>query len=178
MRAGEITSLTWGQVDLAKRVITVGRAKTASGTGRQIPMNQELFEALSAHAAWFTKRFENTEPQHYLFPWGSPYPCDPMRACTNITSSWECLRAKAEIACRAHDLRHTALTKMAEAGAPESTMLAIAGHLSRRMLERYSHVRMAAKREAVEALTTAKRAPVSDGVPTKVPTIEAPAKLQ
>src|SRR5262249_38116155 len=39
MRAGEITNLTWGQVDFARRVVTVGRAKTASGTGRQIPMN-------------------------------------------------------------------------------------------------------------------------------------------
>ena len=35
---------------------------------------------------------------------------------------------------------------MAEAGTPESTMLAIMGHMSRAMLERYSHIRMAAKR--------------------------------
>jgi hypothetical protein len=50
---------------------------------------------------------------------------------------------------------------MAEAGVPESTMLAIAGHVSRRMLERYSHVRMAAKREAVEALITVKNVAIS-----------------
>lgn len=30
--------------------------------------------------------------------------------------------------------------------------MAIAGHVSRRMLERYSHVRMEAKRTAMEAL--------------------------
>jgi hypothetical protein len=30
--------------------------------------------------------------------------------------------------------------------------MAIAGHVSRRMLERYSHVRMEAKRNAMEAL--------------------------
>jgi integrase len=52
MRAGEITSLTWGQVDLMRRVVTVGRAKTSSGTGRQIPMNSDLFAVLSVHAAW------------------------------------------------------------------------------------------------------------------------------
>ena len=56
---------------------------------------------------------------------------------------------------------------MAEAGVPETTMLALMGHTSRAMLERYSHVRMAAKRQAVEALTTA---PSSAGAPTKVPT--------
>jgi hypothetical protein len=43
---------------------------------------------------------------------------------------------------------------MAEAGIPESTMLALMGHMSRAMLERYSHIRMNAKREAVKALTT------------------------
>jgi integrase len=42
MRSGEITTLTWGQVDLASRVITVGKAKTSSGTGRQIPLNEDL----------------------------------------------------------------------------------------------------------------------------------------
>jgi integrase len=31
MRAGEITSLIWGRVDLANRVITVGRAKDILG---------------------------------------------------------------------------------------------------------------------------------------------------
>ena len=35
---------------------------------------------------------------------------------------------------------------------PESTMLALMGHMSRAMLERYSHIRMAAKREAVKSL--------------------------
>jgi hypothetical protein len=41
---------------------------------------------------------------------------------------------------------------MAEGGVPESTMLAIMGHMSRAMLERYSHIRMAAKRTAVDSL--------------------------
>jgi intergrase/recombinase len=50
-------------------------------------------------------------------------------------------------------MRHTVATKMAEAGVPESTMLAIMGHMSRAMLERYSHIRMAAKREAVKSLS-------------------------
>jgi hypothetical protein len=35
--------------------------------------------------------------------------------------------------------------------------MAIAGHVSRRMLERYSHVRMEAKRKAVEALALSTR---------------------
>ena len=60
---------------------------------------------------------------------------------------------------------------MAEAGVPESTMLAIMGHMSRAMLERYSHIRMAAKRTAVEALSTPKPDPSSNGVSTISTTI-------
>lgn len=41
---------------------------------------------------------------------------------------------------------------MAEAGLSESTMLVLIGHKSRAMLERYSPIRMAAKRNAVESL--------------------------
>jgi hypothetical protein len=65
---------------------------------------------------------------------------------------------------------------MAEAGVPESTMLALMGHMSRAMLERYSHIRMAAKRTAMDSLTL-NREP-SDGVPTKVPTVLNPVTVQ
>ena len=182
MRAGEILSLTWGQVDLSKKVLTVGRAKTSSGTGRQIPMNQELFEVLSAHAAWcterFSKRFGPTLPEHYLFPFGKPMPDDPARPITDISSAWDALREEAKVSCRLHDLRHTAATKMAEAGVPESTMLALIGHMSRAMLERYSHVRMAAKREAVESLSTKPKTEKTNGVPTIPPTIATGGAIQ
>jgi len=55
---------------------------------------------------------------------------------------------------RFHDLRHCAITQLAANGTSDSTIMAIAGHVSRRMLERYSHVRMEAKRNAMEALAT------------------------
>jgi hypothetical protein len=41
---------------------------------------------------------------------------------------------------------------MAEAGASDATMMALSGHMSRQMLEHYSHVRMAAKRKALDSL--------------------------
>jgi len=41
---------------------------------------------------------------------------------------------------------------MAGAGASDATLMAVAGHMSRRMLVHYSHVRMAAKRSALEKL--------------------------
>src|SRR5208283_1494944 len=60
---------------------------------------------------------------------------------------------------RFHDLRHCAITQLAENGTSDSTIMAIAGHVSRRMLERYSHVRMEAKRNAMETLEVRARAP-------------------
>jgi hypothetical protein len=65
-----------------------------------------------------------------------------------------------------------------EAAVPGSTMLAIMGHMSRAMLERYSHIRMAAKSAAVEALSTMKKQPVSSEVPIRVPTTINPTGLQ
>jgi hypothetical protein len=55
---------------------------------------------------------------------------------------------------RFHDLRHQAITELAESGASDSTIIALAGHVSRAMMEHYSHTRMEAKRAAVEGLST------------------------
>ena len=53
---------------------------------------------------------------------------------------------------RFHDLRHHLITELCESGASEQTIKAIAGHVSQRMLDRYSHIRLDAKRQALEAL--------------------------
>lgn len=172
MRSGEITGLTWGQVNLADRVLKVGKAKTSSGTGRMIPINQELFDVLKAHAEWYGKTFEGAmKPGQYLFPWGSPIPTDTTRPTSTMKTAWGNVRKAASVDCRFHDLRHTVATKMAEAGVSESTMLALMGHVSRAMLERYSHIRMAAKRSAVDVLITPppKRRRIQAGYPKNPP---------
>ena len=67
---------------------------------------------------------------------------------------------RAGLQIRFHDLRHTCITKLAESQASEQTIMSIAGHLSRRMVEHYSHIRMAAKRAAVDAIAAAPNIPV------------------
>ena len=44
------------------------------------------------------------------------------------------------------------MTDLAEAGAADPVIQSIAGHMSKRMMDHYSHVRRAAKREALERL--------------------------
>jgi integrase len=87
MRAGEITSITWGQVDFRQQVITVGKAKSVADTGRQIPMSRDLVAVLAVHSAWFTKRFGQAEAWHYLFPFGKPTPKDPSKPITDVTGA-------------------------------------------------------------------------------------------
>jgi integrase len=54
--------------------------------------------------------------------------------------------------CRWHDLRHSFISNLAESQASDATIMSLAGHLSRKMLERYSHVRNAAKLRAIAVL--------------------------
>ena len=55
---------------------------------------------------------------------------------------------------RFHDLRHHAITELAESQASDQTIMSIAGHVSPKMLAHYSHVRMEAKRKALDALAS------------------------
>jgi integrase len=159
MRIGEIASLQWLSLNLDASVLTVGRSKSNAGKGRQIPLNGDLVKVLDEHAVWYRRKIGEIKQEWYMFPGrsgrsrgGERRPLDPTRPVGDITSAWDTLREASGVQCRFHDLRHTAATKMAEAGVPESTMLAIMGHVSRAMLEKYSHIRMAAKREAVKSL--------------------------
>ena len=71
-----------------------------------------------------------------------------------LKTAWRNVLRKAKVKIRLHDLRHTVITKLAESGASDETIMAIAGHVSRRMLSRYAHIRTEAKRRALEAVAT------------------------
>ena len=50
-------------------------------------------------------------------------------------------------------MRHTFISRLAEnPSVSEQTIKALAGHVSRQMLERYSHIRSQAKQAAIQAL--------------------------
>jgi len=180
MRVGEALSLTWEQVDLMGKSLRVGRAKTSSGTGRTIPLNDDLTAVLAKHRLEFIRAFGEPDAEHYIFAAGSPLPTDPTRPVSDLKHGWETLRKPTGVSCRLHDLRHTFATRLAENGVPESTMLALMGHMSRAMLERYSHVRIDAKREAVAGilLRPMVKGGDSEAVPVKVPVVEPVSKIQ
>jgi len=53
---------------------------------------------------------------------------------------------------RFHDLRHQAITELAERSRGDQTIMSIAGHVSPEMLNHYSHIRLESKRRALETL--------------------------
>jgi integrase len=61
-------------------------------------------------------------------------------------------RKEAKVSCRWHDLRHTFVSAIAEGQASDATIMSLAGHVSRKMMELYSHTRNEAKRSAISAL--------------------------
>jgi integrase len=152
MRDAEIRGLQWGRVDLAKAYLAVGDSKTEAGEGRTIPLNSALHGALVEYAKWYTKRFGTIHPEWYVFAFGKPWPKDPTRPIVTLKTSWNNVRKKANVNGRWHDNRHTLVTDLAESGAGDETIRDIAGHVSKRMLKHYSHIRMEAKRKALESI--------------------------
>jgi hypothetical protein len=59
---------------------------------------------------------------------------------------------------RWHDNRHALVAEIAESGVVDEIIMSIAGHVSREMLSRYSHVRNEAKRKALEEIASRQRA--------------------
>src|ERR1039457_1986430 len=159
LRDKELREIRWEQIDLVhKKALTVGKSKTEAGTGRVIPLNETAIAAMEAHAAWYTRRFGECRPEWFVFPFGTPLPKDPTRPITSFKTAWTKVREKAGVKGRWHDNRHTLVTELAESGAGDEVIMSIAGHVSRAMLSRYSHVRMEAKRRALDEIAARQNA--------------------
>jgi hypothetical protein len=62
------------------------------------------------------------------------------------------VRQKAGVKGRWHGNRHPLVTELADSRAGDEMITSIAGHVSRAMSPRYSHVRMEAKRRALDEI--------------------------
>ncbi|MGC2246109.1 MAG: site-specific integrase [Terriglobales bacterium] len=182
-RYGVIRTLQWGNVDLENRCLKWGKDKTASGTGRIVPLSQRAAATLSFWATHFPER----KPEHYVFPaerYGaggdkfSPkaYHVDPSNPIGSIKEAWEAAKLRAgkilkesskgkdagdaaALACRFHDLRHTAVSRMLNAGIPIAKVAKIAGWSPAtmvRMAARYGHFSLDELRGAVESISGSK----------------------
>lgn len=137
MRRKELRRLRWIDVNPIKRTIVVRNGKR-DASDRVIPINDVAMMVFNELEKLRDGRVQ--DPHDLVFPWRS------------FRSAWDAIREESGIQVRFHDLRHQVATELAEAGVSDATIMEILGHVSKKMLRLYSHVRMQAKREAVEGL--------------------------
>jgi integrase len=132
---------------------------------RTIPLNKPAAWALR-QLCERAARLGATAPDHYLLPHRARNGArgfDPTRPIFSWRGTWDKLREAAGMPQpRMYDLRHHAITTLLEdENTSERTVIEIAGHVSKQMLDRYSHIRMKSKLDAVNALdkTTSTTAP-------------------
>lgn len=199
-RSIELKHLRWRDVDLFESVLHVRRSKTESGhrsiplNSDAMVALARLHERAVALGSSAPEHFvfpsceggniDPTQPQtSWRTAWRSLVKATRRQAAReagrDALSRSKSLKAAKTAYRRAwaaldgfrfHDLRHQSITELAEAGASDHTLMALAGHMSRRMMEHYSHVRMNAKREAISKLESglmgerAKASPVTEAI--------------
>ena len=182
MRGCEIKQLRWQDIDLMEKALTIRKSKTEAGE-RVIPLNADAWNTVLLLYRR-AQGLGEVRPEHYVFPACEASHFDPTRPQTSWRTAWRNLtrliqcpacgrqqgpsetcedaECKADLkkvtsplaGLRFHDLRHHAITELAESQASDSTVMAIAGHVSPKMLAHYSHVRLQAKRTALDSLST------------------------
>jgi len=153
---GEIRHLKLQDVELDRRMFHIREGLKTGFRARTIPMSTD------SHWAFTTLLQRALEkgsiyPHHYLLPrlkrgTGGGY--DPITPQGDWRTAWENLREAAGLpGLRLKDLRHHSITKMLEnPNISERTVIEMAGHVSNKMLDTYSHQRVEAKVRAVEVL--------------------------
>ena len=147
-RLGELTSLTWGAVDLEERSITLSHTKT--GKPRTLPMAGPLFELLQSHPQGTPDElvFTNTKGETWReAPWGFRQAVKELKFNEGRPNKkdWICF----------HSLRHTAASMMLSAGVDIRTIQTHFGWSTLAMLQRYTHALDESKRAAVDSLEKA-----------------------
>ena len=186
-RVGVVRKLMWGNVDFEKRRLRWGKDKSASGDHRYVPLARRALESMRLWA----ENFPDRQPDHYVFPTervggkgfkfgrnGSgagavAYNTDPTKPIGSIKTAWKSAQQRSKVACRIHDLRHTAATRMFEAGYELRQVSSIMGWSASqevRMARIYSHFCTEKNRAAVEAIDLRAAESPEVGGPPKSPT--------
>jgi integrase len=184
LRAAEIRALrrcdlnlVWREGVVESGKITVPKSKTEAGTGRSIPLTRRACAALTL---WLS-RFPDGDADSYLFPRHSIgmqgnkrgayiHSVAPDQPIGEWKKAWKDACRLAGVKYRWHDLRHSFITRLAEnSTVSEQTLMSLAGHVSRAMLQHYSHIRNQAKQAAIATLEGPKEAIFEAGSPQKSP---------
>lgn len=139
MRRGEVLKQRWEDIDFDNRLLYVSESKTPEGEKREIPLTGRLYASLVSQ--------KKEKGIIFTFEGG------PLK---NIKTAWSgSLRRAGVRHLRFHDLRHTANTRLMLAGVMQEVRRELIGHSSqhsRDVNDRYSHVGLHEKRDAMRKL--------------------------
>jgi integrase len=135
MRRGELTSLTWSDVHLPGKRLTVRAETSKAGKARHLPLNSEAVAVLERWAKC------------------TPYDGDRVFPIESPKKAWAALIDDAKISdLRFHDLRHHFASRLVMAGIDLNTVRDLLGHADIKMTLRYAHLAPEHKASAVETL--------------------------
>ena len=140
MRQGELFSLAWENIDMARKTITVLASHSKGNTTRTIPMNAEVCAVLS------TIKVEGATGLVFKSPvTGARF--------NNVKKAWaEVTKAAKVPQLRWHDLRHDFASQLVMRGAPLFTVQKLMGHANSRMTQRYAKLAPSTLADAVNLL--------------------------
>jgi integrase len=122
MRRGELFTLSWSDVNLPERTISIRAFHTKTAQARRVPISERLFTEL-------TRLYNEAEEKDVGFVFG---------VTDNVKKSWASACKDAEIeGLRFHDLRATFISRMIQSGMPAEEVSKISGHTQIQTL--YAH---------------------------------------
>ncbi len=128
LRRGELFGLSWSDVNLPGKLVTVTAGNAKSRKARHVPLNHEAVDVL--------KRWRKQGDGE-----GLVFPGMGGGRLTNINKSWDGLVTDAKLTdFRFHDLRHDFASKLVMAGVDLNTVRELLGHADIAMTLRYSHL--------------------------------------
>lgn len=143
-RCGRIFDLKWSQVNLQERSITFAQTSKNKKVPDVIYITDPLFALLYRIRA---RRTLSKVVGAYVFAKsnGMPY--------RSVRTAWKRACETAGVKnCRIHDIRHKSITDMLNAGIPVAKVKIAVGHSNTSTTDGYSHLSVAATREALESL--------------------------
>jgi integrase len=156
-RKGEIISLKWTDVDRDAGAIRLRPEAAKTGRARTVMLEGDLAELIDRR--WESRLFEkdgNVGVTALVFHRGG-------RPVGDFKKAWATACRTAGVADKLfHDLRRTAARNMVRAGVPERVAMAVTGHVTRAMFDRYNIVSEEDLRRAAQQTTM-----YVDTLPTK-----------
>jgi integrase len=147
LRRSELQALRWADVSLTENVLRVRDSKSEDGI-RSIAIPPTLANGLWEHLR--RTKFSGPDERVFSHPErGTIYRAEP------FAEAFQAALKAAAIAKRPrpfHDLRHTALTNLAAAGASPISVMTTAGHSSMSTTKRYLHLAGTVFRDDAERL--------------------------